>query len=77
MNGIFKIGWNDLLKGLIMVVGGALVTYVSQLTSLPGFDGSIDWNQIVRIALVTGVTYIGKQLLTDNNEKVLGVIPTK
>lgn len=73
-NGILKLSSRDFFNGLVMVIGASVVTYLAQALSVPGFDfSSIDYQQVIRIALVAGLTYLGKNFLSDNKGNVLGV----
>ncbi len=66
---LFNLGWEDLIKGAIVAVLSSVLTVV--ITQLQ--NGSIDWNQVGTIALVATLSYILKQLGTDEEGKVLGI----
>ena len=71
MSGIFKLNTQDLIKGLVVSVIGAVVGYFGN----PSLDfATIDWNYILHVALSTGIAYLAKNLLTDDSGKVLGRI---
>jgi hypothetical protein len=66
---IFRINLKDIIKGLIVAVFAAVLTYIQNSLS----DG-IDWGMILQIAITTGLAYLSKNLLTDDSGKVLGKI---
>jgi len=62
-----KLNWQDLAKGGVMVVIFAILTYLNKLgvsTGNPTIDGFV--------GLL--ITYLLKQLATDNNGKLMGKI---
>lgn len=81
-NGLFALNWNDLLKGVITAVIAAVIAVLYGVVIVTGFDVfKADWVSIyhntVNAGVVTLVSYLFKNLLTDNNGTVAGVIPTK
>lgn len=70
MSGIFKLDWRDLLKGLVVTVFSAVITLVIEMLQA----GSIDWKAIGVTGLIAGLSYILKNLLTDNEGKLGGKI---
>jgi hypothetical protein len=79
MNGLFVIGWKDLAKGLLTAVGAALIIAVAGIVMTSGFDAfATDWlvvgKNMVNFGIVAGFGYLLKQLFTDNNGKVAGVV---
>jgi len=66
---LFELGWEDLIKGAIVAVLSSVLTVV--ITQLQ--NGMVDWNQVGTIALVATLSYILKQLGTDEEGKVLGM----
>jgi hypothetical protein len=77
-NGIGKLGLDDFIKGLVVVVITAVLTYLSQIINVPGFNlFEADWQQVIRIAVTSGIGYIIKNLLTTNDGNVLGVAGAK
>lgn len=70
-SGIFKLNGSDLVKGLVMAIIGALISYFTA----PSVDfATIDWGYILKIALITGFSYLGKNLISDSDGKILGHI---
>ena len=68
-SGLFKLNFQDLGKGLVMAVIAALLSYFSN----PSLDlKAIDWNYIFHVALTSGLAYLGKNLISDQNGAVLG-----
>ena len=70
MSGLFKLNWNDLLKSAIVFVGAAVLT--SLLGMLQG--NGVDWQEIGKVALVAGITFLLHQLASDNEGKLGGRI---
>lgn len=78
MKGILQLTQFDFVKGLLMFVGAALLTYLLQVFNAPGFTfENIEWAEITRFAIVTTLTYLGKNLFSTNDGKFVGVIPTE
>jgi hypothetical protein len=78
-SGLFKLGWRDLAKGLLVVVGTSIVIAVAGVVMTPNFDVfATDWlivgKNMVNIGIVAFMGYLLKQLFTDNNGKVAGVV---
>lgn len=69
-NGIFKLGWSDLAKGLVMAVLSALLPYLANLTTLTSFSTS----QIESIVVFAVISYLAKNLVSTTDGKVAGVI---
>lgn len=70
MSELYKLGTSDWVKGLVMTVISAVLALIVQ--GIQG--GMIDWKVVGTTALVSGLTYILKQLGTDNQGKFLGKI---
>lgn len=77
MSKFFKLDSSDFLKGLIVTVVTAVVAFLAQAMNVPGFsfDG-FDWMEILRIAVMAGIGYLAKNLMTTADGQVLGVIDT-
>ena len=78
------LGKSDFVKGAIVAVIGAVFGAVYSILKNSGFDVfSIDWSLTlqasINAAITAFVTYLSKNLLTDNDrhETVAGIIPTK
>lgn len=77
MNGIFTLSLGDLWRGVVVSILAAVIAYALIALNVPGFSFlAIDYAEIARLALVAGLSYIGKNLLTTSSGNVLG-IPTK
>ena len=71
MSDLFKLNLKDLAKGLVMAVIGAVISYFAS----PTLDlAAIDWNYIVKVALTVGISYLAKNLATDEQGRFLGKI---
>lgn len=66
---LFNLSWNDLIKGLIISVLTSVITIaIEQLK-----NGNIDWNQVGTVTLIATLSYLLKQLGTDDNGKTFGI----
>lgn len=77
MSAFGKLNLADVSKGGVVVVLGALADAVAQiihgcatLACIAGFD----WLSVISTALLAGVAYIAKNILTTEDGKVLGRI---
>lgn len=68
MTNLFSLGWNDAVKGLVMAVLGAVISYVYNSLG----TGPVDWNQVLQVAIASGLGYIIKNYFTDSEGKLLG-----
>ena len=69
MSNLFKLDFKDLGKGLITAVLASVLLFVyNGITS----GAPIDWNQVLQLAVSSGLGYLMKNLLTDNEGKLLG-----
>ena len=62
---IYKLNNYDLLKGLIVAVITAILTALLQMLTL--VPPSIDWKQIGIISITSAISYLLKQLATDDS----------
>ena len=74
-----KLDVKDLGKGAVTVVIGSILGVLYGAFSQPGFDlFQAPWSQIltdaVKLGLNTGVTYLIKNLLSDDQGKFMGKI---
>ena len=61
MSQLFTLGWNDVGKGLLMAIIGAVLTIIySQITSVNG----IDWGTVGQVAITAGVGYLIKNFFS-------------
>lgn len=65
---LFKVNGYDLLKGFIVSIISAVLTLL--LTQLQ--SGNIDWKAVSTVALISAISYILKQLGTDEKGNTLG-----
>ncbi len=78
-NGIFKLGWSDLLDSLVTAVFVAAITAIAGVVLAPSFDVfSVDWisvgHNVVNVSIVAFVGQLVNNLVSDNSGKVFGVI---
>lgn len=73
MNGIFKLGWSDLAKGLIVAILTGVLTYGQQAVANATLDfAALNWSTIGGVAAAGAVGYLLKNLLSDNDGKFVG-----
>ena len=61
-SGLFSLNLNDLGKGLLVAVGGAVIAAIE--TSLKAGSLNINWPSIGSVALAAGLAYLGKNFFT-------------
>ena len=71
---LFSLNYQDLIKGLIMAVGGAVFAVIQSSVEMGVF--TIEWENIWHIAVGAAVVYIGKQFFT-GTPKVISIDPDK
>jgi len=59
---LYSLNFKDLLKGLIVAVGSAVVTTIQ--TSLQSGSLNFNWKLIGTVALGAGIAYLGKNFFT-------------
>jgi len=64
---MFKLGKNDLVKGLVLVV---LMAFYSGLSNAVGWD--VNWNELLKIVVVGALGYLTKNFISDSDGKVGG-----
>ena len=70
---LFKINIRDLIKGLTIVIIVAVLTALLEMIRNKGLALSLeDCQQILQIAIISGIGYLLKNFITDNNDKLLG-----
>lgn len=75
---LYKICSNDVVKGLVTAILAAVIMTVWSVVSQNGFDAfATDWSEVaksvINVSIVSFFAYIIKNLLTDENGRVLGV----
>ena len=72
---LFKLDGNDLLKGLIVAVLGAVFATLAQWFNMPGFDlATFDWTELFKVGFLAGFAYLSKNFLSDDRGRVLGAV---
>ena len=72
---LFRVNVNDLLKGIVVAVLTAVVAYLGDVLSIPGFDLlTLDWGMLLNISLTAGLGYILKNFMTDEVGRFGGVL---
>ena len=70
---IFRLNWKDIGGAIISAIIVAIVGYLSKITNI----SQIDYNQLVNIALLTGITSLLKALGTNEYGRFLGAVKVK
>jgi hypothetical protein len=73
-SGFFRLGWQDLVRGLVVAVLGAVLTAAQQAWSNNVDPTTWDWRTIGGIALGAGIAYLAKNLLSTEDGKFAGKI---
>jgi hypothetical protein len=63
------INWADALKGLFLAVITAVITVI--MTSLEAGSLEFEWKKIGTVALITTISYLSKNLMTNSEGKIL------
>lgn len=71
---LFNLNWQDLAKGFIVAVLGAIVAIIAP--SIQAGNFTFDWTTIWHTGVAAGVAYIGKNFFTPP-PKTIEVDPTK
>lgn len=73
MSSLWNLNTRDFLKGGVMFVLSAVVDVLIQSVSAGGID-SVDWSKVLNVAIVATLSYLLKNLATDQNGQVGGVL---
>ena len=72
---LFSLNWSDVGKGFIVAVFSAIITALAALINVPGFSfGSVNWQSLLGVGLIAGISYLTKNFLSDSQGKFLGTI---
>lgn len=72
--GIFKLEWADFGRGLLVAVLATVVAQLLLVLNAPGFSfETFQWAETFRIALVSGLGYLLKNLATDSQGNLFGI----
>ena len=75
MSPMFRLVQHDFVKGAVVAVLASLFTYLAGVLNAPTFDFTqIDWQYILKIAFTAFTAYVAKNLISDENGKIGGVI---
>lgn len=71
---LFRLNLTDLLKGLVVAVLAAVLAAIQKMLSDNGLNFSAQDGQfILNVALSSGVAYLVKNFVTDENNKLGGM----
>ena len=75
LSGFLELNWKDSVKGLFVAVVSGAITALLQVIQSGGLElGHAQLSMIVTTAVVSGLSYLIKQLGTDENGKLGGKI---
>ena len=75
MSAFLRLNAKDFVKGLVVAVAVVVLGALQQALTTHGVDfAAYDWAGILDVAWKAAVAYLGKNFLTDENDKVLGKI---
>lgn len=69
MSGLFRLDWKDLIKGAVVSILSAVLTLVLDLLKA---GGELDWRTIGTVAITAFISYLLKNLVTDDRGKLGG-----
>ena len=74
MSKLFSLAKNDYVKGFVVAVLAAVLTWFAQVVNAPGFDFvTFQWGEVLRISVIASVAYLAKNFATDQEGNVLGL----
>ena len=74
MSNLYKLNLNDWTKGLIVAVLVVVLGMLQQALTAHGLNIlAYNWGEILNVAIMAGLGYLGKNLLTNEEGKVLGI----
>jgi len=69
MSNLFKLDIKDAVKGLVVaVLASVLIAIYGAVTN----NMAINWNDVLKIAISSGLGYVVKNYFTDESGKLLG-----
>ncbi len=82
VTGIGALEIADFIRGALVAVGSAVVSFLQQFIfptgDVPNFDFSkIQWKVVVGVAAAAFISYLAKNLFTNNKGVVLGIAATQ
>lgn len=70
---LFRLNSRDFVKGLVVAIITAVLVAIQNAISTHGLDfAEFNWAVIINVAITAGIAYLGKNLVSDENDKVLG-----
>lgn len=70
---MFRLNSHDFVKGIVVAVLAAVVTFLGNALNAPGFDfAAFDWSTLLTVAMTAALAYLSKNFLTDTDGKVGG-----
>lgn len=61
---LFSVDWQDITKGFVIAVVGAVLTAIQNVVSAGSFD--LKWSQIGSVAATAGISYLLKNFFTSS-----------
>ena len=70
---LWRLNGKDFIKGLVVAVLVAVLAVIQNLLKEKGLDlTAVDWQSVGNVAVTAAVAYLGKNLITDENDKLGG-----
>lgn len=70
---LFRLGWADLGKGIVVSIITAIFLYFQTAMTETGFTiDTINWIALANIAIAAGLAYLTKNLVSDDQGNILG-----
>lgn len=66
MSKLWSLEQSDFIKGLIVAIGAGVITFLYKIVQEGGLS-AIEFNQILEIAIISALAYLGKQLGTNSS----------
>ena len=70
MSKLFNLNIQDWIKGLAVAILASILTFILNLLQN---DADIDWKKVGTVALISGISYLLKNVLSDGNGKIVGI----
>lgn len=75
MSKLFELGKQDFIKGLVVAILTAVLTLIVRIIESKGLAlDPVDLQSIISTAIIAGLGYLLKNLGTDENGKIGGVL---
>ena len=70
-----RINFKDISKGLVIAVLAAIFASMAEIMQSPDFSmATFNYDAVIKIAVITSLSYLSKNLISDKDGRVLGAI---